>query len=141
MPDLLDALRAVVGDARVLSRPEELFVYECDGLTAHTGTPGAVVFPSETHEVQALVRACRAQGVPFVPRGAGTGLSGGALPEGGAVVIECSRMNRILEVDPVNRVEGGLMGETQDGGLAEYCKAKALLLVSCALSLRRPSRR
>jgi glycolate oxidase subunit GlcD len=104
MPGLLDALRAVVGDARVLSRPEELFVYECDGLTAHTATPGAVVFPRETHEVQALVRACRAHGVPFVPRGAGTGLSGGALPENGAVVIECSRMNRILDVDAANRI-------------------------------------
>jgi glycolate oxidase subunit GlcD len=104
MQGLLDALRAVVGAARVLSRPEELFVYECDGLTAHTGTPRAVVFPTSAAEVQRLVRACRAHGVPFVPRGAGTGLSGGALPEGGGVVIECSRMNRILEIDPVDRL-------------------------------------
>jgi FAD/FMN-containing dehydrogenase len=104
MPDLLDALRAVVGASRVLSRPEELFVYECDGLTVHTGRPTAVAFPREAHEVQGLVRACRANGVPFVPRGAGTGLSGGALPAHGAVVIECSRMDRVLELDAANRI-------------------------------------
>ena len=98
MSDLVEALRTVVGDSRVLSRPEELFVYECDGLTAHTGEPRAVVFPRDAREVQAIVRACRAREIPFVPRGAGTGLSGGALPAEGAVVIECSRMDRVLEL-------------------------------------------
>jgi glycolate oxidase subunit GlcD len=104
MSDLLDALRDVVGAERVLARPEELFVYECDGLTLHKGEACAVAFPRETHEVQALVRACRARGVPFVPRGAGTGLSGGAQPPPGAVVIECSRMDRIVEIDAENRL-------------------------------------
>src|SRR5262245_58431616 len=98
MSDLIDALGAIVGPARVLSRPEELYVYECDGLTAHTAEPRAVVFPQDADEVQAIVRACRARELPFVPRGAGTGLSGGALPAEGAVVIECSRMNRVLAV-------------------------------------------
>ncbi|HXK24713.1 MAG TPA: FAD-linked oxidase C-terminal domain-containing protein [Myxococcota bacterium] len=104
MPDLLTALRAVVGAEGVLARPEELFVYECDGLTLHTGSPRAVAFPRETHEVQGLVRACRAHGVSFVPRGAGTGLSGGALAADGGVVIECSRMDRVLSLDAENRI-------------------------------------
>jgi glycolate oxidase subunit GlcD len=104
MSDLAESLRGVVGAEAVLSRAEELFVYECDGLTAHTGTPSAVVFPRTALEVQHCVRACRAHGVPFVPRGAGTGLSGGALPAQGAVVIECSRMNQVLAVDAANRL-------------------------------------
>ncbi|HVH19084.1 MAG TPA: FAD-linked oxidase C-terminal domain-containing protein [Myxococcota bacterium] len=104
MADLLDALRDVVGAERVLARPEELFVYECDGLTLHKGEPCAVAFPRDAREVQAIVRACRTRGVPFLPRGAGTGLSGGAQPAPGAVVIECSRMDRILEIDAANRL-------------------------------------
>jgi glycolate oxidase subunit GlcD len=109
---LVRALRAAVGDEGCLHRPEDLFVYECDALTLHSGTPGAVVFPRSTDEVRAAVKACRAHGVPFVPRGAGTGLSGGALAERGAVVIECSRMNRILEIQPEDRyavVEPGVV--------------------------------
>ena len=70
---------------------------------SHTARAVAVVFPESRDEVQRIVRACREHGVPFVPRGAGTGLSGGALADDGAVVIECSRMNRILELDPENR--------------------------------------
>jgi glycolate oxidase subunit GlcD len=104
MPDLLSALRGIVGAERVLARPEELFVYECDGLTLHKGEPRAVAFPRDAAEVQGIVRACRAHGAPFVPRGAGTGLSGGALPAPGAVVIECSRMDRVLEIDVANRL-------------------------------------
>ncbi|UCE85081.1 MAG: FAD-binding protein [Deltaproteobacteria bacterium] len=101
---LVDALRAAVGRDACLCRPEELFVYECDGLTMHTGRPAAVVLPSDTAAVQRAVRTCRDFGVPFVPRGAGTGLSGGALAPDGGVVIECSRMNRVLELDPANRI-------------------------------------
>jgi len=102
--ELVDALESVVGRERCLSRPEELRLYECDGLTLHTADPSAVVFPTCTGEVQALVRACRRAGVPFVPRGAGTGLSGGALACDGAVVIECSRLDRIRLLDPVDRI-------------------------------------
>ncbi len=101
---LIDALEAVVGAARCLHRREELLVYECDGLTSHTAEPTAVVFPESREEVQELVRACGRHEVPFVPRGAGTGLSGGALANDGAVVIECSRLNRILALDPHNRL-------------------------------------
>ena len=103
-PRLIEALKAAVGTGEVLSRPEDLFVYECDGLTHHTGRPSAVVLPRTSDEVVACVEACAREGVAFVPRGAGTGLSGGAIALGGAIVIECSRMDRILEIDPVDRV-------------------------------------
>ena len=72
MAALVDALRAIVGDGACLSRPEELFVYEADGLTLNAVRPLAVVLPRETAEVAAVVRACRKAGTSFVPRGAGT---------------------------------------------------------------------
>jgi glycolate oxidase subunit GlcD len=111
MSALATALRSIVGDDACLCGPEELFVYECDGLTLHSGEPLAVVLPRSREEVQQVVRACREHGVAFVPRGAGTGLSGGALADGG-VVIECSRMNRIIEVNAEDRyaiVEPGVV--------------------------------
>jgi glycolate oxidase subunit GlcD len=101
---LVAALASVVGRERVLSRREELYVYECDGLTLHRAEPAAVVLPVDAAEVAAVVRVCRRFGVPFVPRGAGTGLSGGALALGGGVVIECAKMDRILALDPVERL-------------------------------------
>jgi glycolate oxidase subunit GlcD len=101
---LLAALRAIVGPEALLSRPEDLLVYEADGLTVHGALPGAVVLPSDKREVAQVVRACRAHGVPFVPRGAGTGLSGGAIALEGGVVIECSRLDRILRVDAEDRI-------------------------------------
>jgi glycolate oxidase subunit GlcD len=104
MSGLLDDLRGIVGPGGCLSRPEELLVYECDGLTLHRSTPRAVVFPRSTAEVAALVAACRRAGVPFVPRGAGTGLSGGAIALEGGVILECSRMDRILRLDPEARL-------------------------------------
>jgi len=102
--ELITALEALLGDDRCLSTPEQLLVYECDGLTSHAADPSAVVFPESREEVQAIVRTCRKHDTPFVPRGAGTGLSGGALANDGAVVIECSRLNRIRELDAENRI-------------------------------------
>jgi len=104
MGSLIERLRSIVGPEALLTRDEELFVYECDGLTLGPVRPSAVVLPSCTDEVARVVRACREESVPFVPRGAGTGLSGGAQPSPGAVVVECSRMDAILEVDAPNRV-------------------------------------
>jgi glycolate oxidase subunit GlcD len=101
---LVDALAKIVGEDGCLSRPEELLVYECDGLTLHTATPTAVVLPRTRDEVCRVVKACRAAGVPFVPRGAGTGLSGGAIARDGAVVISCTRMDRILELSAEDRL-------------------------------------
>ena len=97
-----DLERALGADA-VLSEPAELRTYECDGLTGHRAVPQAVVLPRSTEEVQAAVRVCRRHGAPFVARGAGTGLSGGAVPVAEGIVIGLARMNAILEVDVPNR--------------------------------------
>jgi glycolate oxidase subunit GlcD len=103
MDRLVRALCEIVGQERCLAKREELLVYQCDGLTCHQADPRAVVFPIDRDEVQRVVRACVAEGAAFVPRGAGTGLSGGALADG-SVVIECSRMRRILEIDVQDRL-------------------------------------
>jgi glycolate oxidase len=92
-------LRAAIGEEHVITEPEQLRVYECDGLTGHRAVPELVVLPGSTDEVQAVLRACHRERLPFVARGAGTGLSGGATPVAGGVVVSLSRMNRILEVD------------------------------------------
>jgi glycolate oxidase len=102
-PSLAGELRGALGSEHVLSEPEQLRVYECDGLTGHRAVPELVVLPSSTEEVQAVVRACHGEGVPFVARGAGTGLSGGATPFAGGVVVSLARMNRILEIDLESR--------------------------------------
>jgi glycolate oxidase subunit GlcD len=118
---IVEALRDIVGRERCLCREAELLVYECDGLTVHSGRPSAVVMPSSREEVQAVVRACRREGLPFVPRGAGTGLSGGATAVDGAVVIECSRMDRILEVqagDRFARVQPGVVNADLSAAVA-----------------------
>ncbi|CAN5236819.1 FAD-linked oxidase C-terminal domain-containing protein [soil metagenome] len=96
---LVDELRLALGAAHVITEPEQLRVYECDGLTGHRAVPALVVLPGSTDEVQAVVRACHRDGVPFVARGAGTGLSGGATPMAGGVVVSLTRMNRIIEID------------------------------------------
>jgi glycolate oxidase subunit GlcD len=103
VPALLERLRAILPADAVLASPEALLVYEADGLTLGARRPDAVVLPRSTAEVAAVVRVCAGAGVPFVPRGAGTGLSGGAVAAEGGVVIECSRMDRILEVHASDR--------------------------------------
>lgn len=102
-PELVRALAAVVGEPYVLWRPEELYVYQFDG-TIERALPRCVVLPADTEQVAAVVRTCRRFGVPVTPRGAGTGLSGGAVPAGEAVVVATSRMTRILSIDPANRI-------------------------------------
>jgi glycolate oxidase len=95
----VDELRAALGREHVVAEPEQLRVYECDGLTGHRAVPELVVLPGSTEEVQVVLRACTRESVPFVARGAGTGLSGGATPIAGGVVVSLARMNRILEID------------------------------------------
>jgi glycolate oxidase len=95
--------RLCAGAGGVLSEPEDLLTYECDALEHLRAAPGAVVLPSSADEVQAVVRFCHREGLPFVARGHGTGLSGGALPIPGGVVIALSRLNRVLDVDIPNR--------------------------------------
>jgi glycolate oxidase subunit GlcD len=101
---LIDNLGAIVGREHVLSRPDELLVYECDGLTHHKHRPRAVVFPASTEETSAVMRELARAKVPFTPRGAGTGLSGGALALDSGVVIEMARMRKILRIDAQNRL-------------------------------------
>ena len=101
--ELLNALFGAVGKTNVIYLPEDLLVYEFDG-TIEKSRPHAVVFPGSTEQVAAVVRACNRLQVPITPRGAGTGLSGGAVPTRRGVVIATGKMRRILEIDPLNRI-------------------------------------
>jgi glycolate oxidase len=96
-------LAAIVGAANCIVDPGELRTYECDGLTGSRVRPLVVVLPASTQEVVDVVRCARRHGLAIVPRGAGTGLSGGALPSKGCVVIGLSRMKRILAIDLENQ--------------------------------------
>src|SRR4029453_14869999 len=110
--DLRRELEAIVGPGGVLSDPDELMVYESDGLTLFRALADFVVFPTSADSVAAVVKLANREGVPFVARGAGTGLSGGCLPAEGGIVISLMRMNRVLEVDYDNQlavVEPGLV--------------------------------
>ena len=102
---LLAALRAAVGPANVAVDPDVTFAYSRDMMPlAPSGTPLAVVFPADTDQVAAVVRACSAAGVSIVPRGAGSGLTGAANGVAGAVSVVMTKMNRILEIDQGNRL-------------------------------------
>ena len=96
---LADQLRRIVGNERILSAQSDLMVYECDGFVIEKNSPDVVVFPETTDEVAAIVNACVAADVPFLPRGAGTRLAGGCLPVGGGVMIVMTRMKQILEIN------------------------------------------
>ncbi len=96
-------LAAVVGGEYCLTEPGDLRTYECDGLDALRVRPRVVVLPATTDEVAAVVRIARRYGMPVVPRGSGTGLSGGALPAEGCLLVVLSRMKRILAIDLENR--------------------------------------
>ncbi|MFI5285577.1 MAG: FAD-binding oxidoreductase [Candidatus Dormibacteria bacterium] len=100
---LIDRLRDAVGGEGIITSPAALQTYACDGLTGRRVSPAAVVLPLTTGEVAQAVRACAEANVPFVARGAGTGLSGGALPVADGVVIGLSRMRAILGIDLENR--------------------------------------
>ena len=117
---LISGLQAIVGRDAVLDRPEDLMLYEYDG-GVRTSTPDVVVFPRNTEQVSRIVKSAAAEGVPIVPRGAGTGLSGGSIPLNGGIVMAFSRMNRILEVDPENMravVQPGVVNQTLSDSVA-----------------------
>jgi glycolate oxidase len=110
--DLRQELEALLGPGAVLSDPDELLVYESDGLTLFRALADFVVFPTSAEHVSAIVKLASREKLPFVARGAGTGLSGGCLPAEGGIVISLMRMNRVLEVDYDNQlavVEPGLV--------------------------------
>ncbi|HMJ24777.1 MAG TPA: FAD-linked oxidase C-terminal domain-containing protein [Pyrinomonadaceae bacterium] len=123
MDQLIKNLRAIVGRENVLSEPEELLVYECDGLPQHKHPPRAVVFPTSTEETSEVLQLLARERVSFAPRGAGTGLSGGALAIDRGVVIELARMRQILKIDPDNRiavVQTGLVNAHLSRAVAPY---------------------
>src|ERR1700681_3794803 len=100
-PQLIRELVALLGPNAVLSQAEDLMLYEYDG-SVELGSPECIVFPSSTREVAEIVRLANRYETPLVGRGAGTGLSGGAIARDGGIVIAFSRMNRILEIDAAN---------------------------------------
>src|SRR6266516_2302407 len=111
-PTLARDLAAIVGEKHVRQARAERLTYSMDGLPTHRRVPDHVVLPGSREEVIAVVRLLAALGVPFVPRGAGTGLSGGALADEGSVLLVLTRLNRILEMDKNNRravVEPGVV--------------------------------
>ena len=99
LSELTSRLRAELGAAKVIDDRQELRTYECDGLAHYKVVPGLVVLAETTADAAAVVRACNEAGVPFVARGSGTGLSGGALPHADGVLVVTSRMRKILDVD------------------------------------------
>ncbi|MDA8455607.1 FAD-binding protein [Acidovorax sp. GBBC 3334] len=100
---VVQALRAHMPAHALLWHAEDTTPYECDGLTAYRQRPLVVALPETAGQVQAVLRTCHALGVPVVARGAGTGLSGGAMPHARGVTLSLARFNRILEIDPVAR--------------------------------------
>ena len=109
---LAEQLRPVLGENAVITDHQRLRTYECDGLAHYKVTPALVVLAESTEHVATVVRACAAHGIPFVARGSGTGLSGGALPHAEGVLIVMSKMRRILEIDRDNQravVEPGVV--------------------------------
>ena len=103
MKALAAELRPLLGNHGFLLRPEHTIPYECDGSTAYRSAPQAVALPRSTAEVAEVVRACARVSVPFTARGAGTGLSGGATPIEGGVVISLAGMNRVIDVNSKER--------------------------------------
>ena len=119
---ILSELRAAVPDG-LITAASELQTYECDGLTNFRTMPGAVVLPRSAQQVQSVVRVCARHRIPFVGRGSGTGLSGGALPAENSVVISFARMNRILSLDIPNQrvvVEPGVINLHVTEAVAPY---------------------
>ena len=114
---------SIVGEEGLVSKREDLRTYDCDGLTLLRVTPELVLLPKSTAEVAAILRVCHRERLPFVARGAGTGLSGGALPVKNGVVIGLARMNRILEIDIANErvvVEPGVTNSSVTAAIAKY---------------------
>lgn len=120
---LIAGLAAIVGPDGMVDGENELLVYECDGYTLEKSRPDVVVLPQTTGEVSAVLRLLHERDVRFVPRGAGTGLSGGCLPVNAPVMIALTRMNRIIEVDVKNRsalVEAGVVNRDISAAVAEH---------------------
>ena len=121
-PSIIRQLRKIVGPEAVLDRPEELMLYEYDGGVDRS-RPGAVVFPQTTQHVAGIMRLASATKTPVVPRGAGTGLSGGAIARKEAIMLAMARMNKILEIDVANQravVQPGVVNLEVSNAAAKY---------------------
>ena len=120
---LVREFRAIVGDAGIVNGTAQLRTYECDGLTLFRVSPELVLLPANAAEMQQVMKLCRREKIPVVARGSGTGLSGGALPIEGGVVISTARMNRILEIDIPNArvvVEPGVTNASISAAVAAH---------------------
>ncbi|HZD07043.1 MAG TPA: FAD-binding oxidoreductase, partial [Candidatus Limnocylindrales bacterium] len=119
---IIRQLRKIAGKDAVLDRPEELMLYEYDaGVDKHR--PGAVVFAQTTQQVSQVMRLASDKKIPVVPRGAGTGLSGGAIARREAIVLSLARMNKILEIDVPNQravVQPGVVNLELSNATAKY---------------------
>lgn len=123
MQAFFNDLKKILPANLVLVDKASLHTYECDGLSSYKTLPAAVVLPETVQQVQAVARLCYEYDVPVVARGAGTGLSGGALPHAEGVLLGLSKFNRILEIDPVQRtarVEPGVRNLAVSQAVAEY---------------------
>src|SRR5512141_483556 len=101
---IVDGLSGIVGATSVLTKPEDVIPYGFDGTAVLRQVPAAVVFPKTTEAASPCVTFAVAQSLPIVTRGSGTGLSGGAVPTSGSLVVCLTHMNRILDLDPRNLV-------------------------------------
>ena len=111
-PALQEEIFREIGEKNVLTHPAQLLVYECDGLTFHRHPPDMVVFPKDAEQVRKVIRLAYQNDIPFLARGAGTSLSGGAVPSQGGILLEMAKLNRVLEINPLERyavVEPGLI--------------------------------
>lgn len=102
--ELIRVLHDILPEEYILTEPEQMRPYECDGLSAYRSLPGLVVLPGTIRELRAIMRLCHRMQVPVVARGAGTGLSGGALPHGEGLLLSLARFDRIIGIDPGRRL-------------------------------------
>lgn len=123
LADVRARLLIELGVESVIDDESERYAYSCDGLTGWRAVPGLVVLPRTTQEVALVVKACYEAGIPYVARGSGTGLSGGALPSVDGVLVVTTRMNAIVEIDPINQiavVEPGVINASITAAVSEY---------------------
>ena len=121
--DLFGTLREILPADALLTAPEELRPYECDGLSVYRELPRAVVLPRTVEQVQAIMRLCSTLNIPVVARGAGTGLSGGALPLKDGILLSLARFNRILHLnlaDATATVQPGVRNLAISQAVAPY---------------------
>jgi len=135
-PDQVEALRAalaaIVGDAHVLTTPEDVIAYGFDG-TFFANTPPLVVLPGSTAEIAAIHRLANERRIALTPRAMGSGLSGGSVPLAGSIVLGIARLNRILAIDPIDRVavvQAGVITATLQAAVEKIRAAAATLLLA-----------